>query len=302
MMRNSAGKSEVATATSQDSKYTITNKEYVDEKTNLNIEDGTGTKAIQMKQDQETNVTTGKFKFINKNPNAESIDNSLTGELDYGAIGNYSTVLGGKAQAKGKRSLAEGTTTIAKGDYSHAEGSNTVALGIASHAEGMQTVANNNGAHAEGNNTQALGTASHAEGYDTIASLEQSHAEGYKTQALNSSSHSEGVQTIASGLGSHAEGRQSQATGLHSHAEGDETVASGAYSHTNGSKTRAGYKDQFVIGRFNDNKTDTLFEVGNGSSDTDRKNAFEVCGDGSIRIGNTTLTEAQLKKLLELIK
>lgn len=216
-----------------------------------NLENGTGTNAIQMKQDGDSGV----FDFTGKNPKATEIDSTLTGEIAYGATGNFATVVGGKASAQGKRSMAQGTTTIAKGDYSHAEGNNSVALGVASHAEGTATTANGYSSHAEGHETQALDSAAHAEGYGTIASGTQSHAEG------NGS--------IASGTGSHATGNHTQ--------------ASGQYSSTAGSETVAAYSDQFVVGRFNNNKDNTLFEVGNGEP-TYRTNAFEVFDDGHAEV------------------
>ena len=66
------------------------------------------------------------------------------------------------------------------------------------------------------------------------------------------------------------------------------------------------FKDKAVIGEFNDNKEDTLLEVGNGTIETP-SNAFEVYKDGTVKvssgnliIGNTTITEEQLQQLLAL--
>lgn len=161
--------------------------------TATNVNNGTGTNAVQMKQDG----TSGTFDFTNKNPHATEIDETLTGQVTYGAIGNFATVVGGKAQASGKRSMAQGTTTIAKGNYSHAEGDNSVAYGNDSHAEGYATTAS--------------GTASHSEGNNTIASGELSHAEGFSTQAIGQGSHAEGAHTIARGDYSHASGLNTEA-------------------------------------------------------------------------------------------
>jgi hypothetical protein len=38
----------------------------------------------------------------------------------------------------------------------------------------------------------------------------------------------------------------------------------------------AGTTNQTIFGTYNDNKTDTLFEVGKGSSDTNKNNALEI--------------------------
>ena len=68
------------------------------------------------------------------------------------------------------------------------------------------------------------------------------------------------------------------------------------------------FKDKLVIGEFNDNKEDTLLEVGNGTIEAP-SNAFEVYKDGNVKvssgtltIGNTTITEEQLQQLLTLIQ
>lgn len=46
-----------------------------------------------------------------------------------------------------------------------------------------------------------------------------------------------------------------------------------------GEGLKAAYPNQTVVGKYNDNKADTLFEVGNGNNDSERSNAFEVCDD-----------------------
>ena len=68
------------------------------------------------------------------------------------------------------------------------------------------------------------------------------------------------------------------------------------------------FKDKVVIGEFNDNKENTLLEVGNGTSGSP-SNAFEVYKDGTVKVGGRTLTigdteitEEQLQQLLALLK
>lgn len=84
---------------------------------------------------------------------------------------------------------------------------------------------------------------------------------------------------IASGDFSHAGGTNSQATGDISFVFGEGLIAANKY--------------QFVIGSYNNNKTDTLFEIGNGTSDS-RSNAFEVCTDGNARLGVTDLDTSSI--------
>ena len=68
------------------------------------------------------------------------------------------------------------------------------------------------------------------------------------------------------------------------------------------------FKDKVVIGEFNDDKENTLLEIGNGTSGSP-SNAFEVYKDGTVKVGGRTLTigdteitEEQLQQLLALLK
>lgn len=192
----------------------------IDLTTDLNIENGTGASALNQVQDG----TSGTFDFTDKNPNATALDNTLTGQIEYGGVGAFATSFGGKSQASGKRSFAAGTTTIAKGNYSAAFGDNSVALGGSSHAEGEVTVAAGVGSHSEGKSTVAKGLNAHSEGYLTTATGDYAHTEGYNTNANARGSHAEGDSTMASGQWSHTEGDRSTAKSYGSHAEGGNTT------------------------------------------------------------------------------
>lgn len=184
------------------------------------------------------------------------------------ALKAYSLGLRKKGSTIGRMSFAEGYYIDASGAHSHAEGYKTTASGNYSHAEGRETTASGDTSHAEGASTTASGTSSHAEGEGTTASGIYSHAEGRGS--------------IASGACSHAEGGETTASGVDSHAEGYDAAAIGNYSHAQNIGTVAGHNAQTAIGKFNDNQTDTAFEIGNGSSDTNRSNAFEVDWNGNV--------------------
>lgn len=234
----------------------------------LNIKNGTGTKSLVQ---PETPSFTLK---------------DITYDVD--ATGKAAVVLNGKSAATGSRSFASGSSTVASGEYAHSEGVNTLASGNQSHAEG-------NG---------------------TIASESSAHAEGYATQATKIAAHAEGFNTKATGQYSHAEGNNTEASGECAHAQGHSCGAYAENSFAAGESTKAYQKNQTVVGQFNDNtKTaEILFEVGNGESSSTKSNAFEVYKDGhaevktgmkiingNLQIGNTTLTEQQLQKLLALL-
>lgn len=189
--------------------------------------------------------------------------------------------------------IKEGFGSTASGDFSHAEGIFATASGVSSHAEG--------------NSTTAAGECSHAEGSMTYAKGEISHAEGTNSHAVGSVSHAEGINTLAEGESSHA--------------EGSNTKAKGKYSHASGFCTQATHSCQYAVGCGNDPQADSLFEVGNGLNaegnlidDTTtlfdlktRRNAFRVTNTGyaiaqtALQIGETAITEDQLKQLIQLI-
>lgn len=234
---------------------------------------------------------------------------------------DYAHAEGNKSQASGKYSHAEGNTTTASSDYAHAEGNGSTASGECAHAEGDGATASGNYSHAEGINTLSKGMCSHVEGASTTASGGCSHAEGSMTHAEGELSHAEGTNSHAVGSVSHAEGKNTLAEGESSHAEGSNTEAKGKYSHASGFCTQATHSCQYAVGCGNDPQADSLFEVGNGLNaegnlidDTTtvfdlktRRNAFRVTNTGyaiaqtALQIGETAITEGQLKQLIQLI-
>ena len=220
---------------------------------------------------------------------------------------------------------AEGYDNSAMTDYSHVEGTKTVASGVASHAEGIHTVSDAEGSHAEGYWTAAYGLHSHAEGesilnasgtgYANILKAEgrASHAEGRATIASGDYSHAEGTYNTASGAASHAEGGDNTASGVASHAEGGYSITqslagnivSGVSSHVGGVYSNVssryslahgcglktiGSVPQAAFGQYNSPSGAALFCVGNGKSDTKRKNAFLITSDGTFYLNGLPMS------------
>jgi hypothetical protein len=101
----------------------------------------------------------------------------------------------------------------------------------------------------------------------------------------------EGMNNTASGWAAHAEGFMSSATGAGAHAEGGWSngwltsrggTASGKASHAQNTGTVAASDDQTAMGRYNDNSADHALEIGNGTNDSHRSNAFAVGWDGTV--------------------
>ena len=133
---------------------------------------------------------------------------------------------------------------------------------------------------AEGYNTTASGDYSHAEGASTTASGNRSHAEGYLCTASSGNSHAEGNNTTASGAHSHSEGDNTIASGIGSHAGGASSIASGDYSFAHGMYVESNNSCEVSLGKFNKSSSDTLFSIGDGTSDSARHNAFEITTTG----------------------
>ena len=125
-----------------------------------------------------------------------------------------------------------------------------------------------------------VGAYSTAEGHNTTASGYYSHAEGHNTTASGYYSHAEGNNTKASGDYSHAEGDDTIASGKYSNAGGYFALASGFSSFAHGENVQALHNLETAFGKHNVSNDDTLFSVGDGTSDSARHNAFEITKTG----------------------
>ena len=227
------------------------------------------------------------------------------------AMTDYSHAEGTETVASGVASHAEGIHTVSDAEGSHAEGYWTAAYGLHSHAEG-ESILNASGtgyanilkaegraSHAEGRATIASGDYSHAEGAFTRATASTAHVEGYNNSAQGYNTHVEGIYNTAGGAASHAEGGytaiQSLAgntvTGASSHVGGVDSNVSSSYSFAHGCGLKAiGNIAQAAFGKYNYPYGSALFCVGNGNSDTDRKNAFLITRDGTFYLNGLSMT------------
>lgn len=245
-----------------------------------NMESGVGVNATQ--QMPEVGAENG-FDFTGRNILAIELDPSLATVLPYGATGDYSSAFGSKNSSMAKRAMAIGNKTVAKGEESLAAGYQSVTLSSGCFAHGTETVAGRGKV-------------------DGVEKGTSAHSEGYHTTAIGDGSHAEGMDTVASGDYSHAQGIGTTAAGYGSHAAGQNTIAQGTCSYAGGLYTVAGSTHQTVFGRYNKNKSNTVFEVGTGYADNMRINGLEVYENGDIGIrdaasGYIFSLQAILKKL-----
>lgn len=160
---------------------------------------------------------------------------------------------------------------MAKGrDYVTAGKAANSSLGQKATAEGSGVTASGQYSHAEGDRNAATNKSAHAEGQENTAGASASHAEGY-------------LNTISSGgLGGHAEGYKNTVSAYYAHAEGENNTVSHRGSHAEGQYNQTGATYQHVGGKYNVGKSTTLFEIGNGTANNARANAFEVSSAGDV--------------------
>lgn len=206
----------------------------------------------------------------------------------------------------------EGSNNVAGGSSSHAEGQYNAALGSASHCEGkgfyslyitdwkQRTYRDNDYIVSKWKETPlgkkegetkihykfsaAIAPFSHIEGMGNIT--EQCSAKfsgldtGVETVFINGSNHAEGVGNYNGGAASHVEGIRNEINkdAFASHAEGIKNTTQNRAEHASGQYN----KSNKATDTFGD-AGNTLFSVGCGTSDADRKNAFEVMQDGTCK-------------------
>ena len=88
-----------------------------------------------------------------------------------------------------------------------------------------------------------------------------------------------------------AEGHNVIASGYISHAEGDGTKASAYGSHAGGHMTVADGRFMTAIGEYNTKHSGKAFVIGNGTSDTDRRDIFTVSWGGGVGIADNIYME-----------
>lgn len=205
----------------------------------------------------------------------------------------------------------EGGGGVVGGAYSHVEGDGCAALNNGAHCEGKGYYKNNvtdwkKRTHKDNNYLKdlwkkilfgktdtsgytykfsvAIGNASHVEGTGNIAPKASVTLEGLDTGAtasfVNGANHAEGAGNFAGAAACHAEGIRNEIgdNAYASHAEGIKNTTQNRAEHASGQYN----KSNKATDTFGD-AGNTLFSIGCGTSDADRKNAFEVMQDGTCK-------------------
>jgi hypothetical protein len=180
------------------------------------------------------------------------------------ASGIYSFAMADGAQASGDYSFAIGGGT-ASGVYSFASASSS-ASGIMSVAMGRGQATGEN-SFAIGDNVQANGNFSTAIGVSSVAS-------GNAATAIGGGVIAGGNYSTALGFYTNAGGENSTALGFYTKSEAVYSSALGSYNVGGGNPTA------WIL-------TDPLFEIGNGTSESNRSNALTIFKNGNVGIGTT---------------
>jgi len=138
------------------------------------------------------------------------------------------------------------------------------------------------GSFATGVNTIAFGDYANAIGFGTLASGARAFASGRDTQASGSNSTAMGVFSNASGEVSFAIGASAEASGNYASAIGRGSKAESSYSTVIGRYNFGGGNNSSWI------ESDPLFEIGNGTSDSNRSNALTVYKNGQHIINSSS--------------
>ncbi|MGI8604979.1 MAG: hypothetical protein ACR2OZ_18570 [Verrucomicrobiales bacterium] len=192
-------------------------------------------------------------------------------------------------------------TSVMIGQYNSGIAAKSLAVGT-SNIIGNSYNPSATGTFAAGANNTAQGTSSVAFGASNTATGSQAHAVGYMNSASGTSAIALGENNGAAGLGAVALGRWNVAAADSSLSANYHTTAFGNYSTAAGYYTNAYSYASIAGGRYNapvgtENNTsdqsaarttwrdgDSLFVIGNGTSNTARSNALVVKKDGQVEI------------------
>lgn len=108
----------------------------------------------------------------------------------------------------------------------------------------------------------------------------ENEATGQCAVAVGLKNAADGAQAIAAGNGTRAEGKNSVALGIGTTVTGDNSVVEGRYTVASGAY-------QHVFGRYNAADPDKTLIVGNGTSETDRKNVMTLSRSGNAAFAGT---------------
>jgi hypothetical protein len=224
------------------------------------------------------------------------------------AEGDYSISLGRLSNASADNAVSIGTNADARGPFSVSIGQGTDAAGYASTSLGYFTNAFGHYSTAMGNSSTSLGDYSTSSGKscqasgdytvslgkDNTAFGDYATSLGLQASADGIASFSAGFNTEADGISAVSIGSNSSATGTVAVAIGNITSADGDYSTALGHNTISVGDYSIAMGRFNVGFSNTILELGYGTSAANRRNAMTIRDNGFIGLSEVAQPMSQL--------
>lgn len=127
-------------------------------------------------------------------------------------------------------------------------------------------------------------------------------AEGNGNTVNASCGHAEGLSNsiLSTGNNGHVEGSNNTVGNANGHAEGSNNTTNHQRGHAEGYHTQTGCNNQHVQGKYNVGKSTTAFEIGKGTNDNNRSNAFEVDWSGNV-VASGDITDGDGNVLAEKV-
>lgn len=236
------------------------------------------------------NISNGSHATTIGNKNT-AVPFSVAIGKDNEALGMVSTVIGAENTSSGRFThifgmgcKASGIDATAIGTRTKATGEGALAIGYEATASGDKCVAIGQGI-ATGDVSLAL--KGKASGFSALSASREGEASGSDAVAL-------GFKTTSTGNATTAIGSQTKAKGSYSLAGGLGSSANAACSFALGKAVRANSEGQLVVGTFNADTYQSLFIIGNGTSESNRSNAFIVRTNGDVYANGLKLATENL--------
>ena len=206
----------------------------------------------------ENKTNTGRFNAIFGN------NNTFT-SMEEGTTTESNLIAGGSNTVSGQKNSVAGYSNNVTGSYNNVSGhGNTLKNGAARNIVG-------------GFNNTVEGGSSLVAGEANTNSGNWNLVVGSHCAVKGNHNVVEGESSINGADYGHAEGYSKIGSGAnYAHTQNYNTEANASYSSAAGVGTKANYSSQFVVGQYNQSKDYSVFEIGGGTSDTDRKNLLEV--------------------------
>lgn len=187
---------------------------------------------------------------------------------------------------------AEGKGAVTFGFGNVNNGQNVILFGQSCEATENAKSALCGGKESKVNHSYAvsLGRSCEANGYYSFAGNHANIVNGQAAVAFCDSNTVDGDYACAFNARNKAIGKGSAVFGAWN-------VVRGEYAAAIGNNLLVQYLNQFACGYYNKNRANTIFEIGNGLSDTSRSNAVEVYQDGRVKVyGDPVEPEDVLRK------